>query len=629
MIGSTIAAGFPRCSRFEEPVLRFVALRWTPVDRDGERHARALLGKLARRGAWRTLIDWRGLVLLASECARDVAPIELLGGHGAAFGALFTREGGAVQNIPPVEAARLAEDGGDLLVERFWGGYVAVLVDRGRDLIHVVRDPTGAQQCFHAVLGPVNAVFSDAQDFAAMAGGLEPDLVYIGGFLAHAGLRLGRTGLAGVRELDAGERMTLGRTEVQRHRVWRPQSVPLKQDASFAALAGELREAAGLCIGAWGRTAPKVMHRLSGGLDSAVVLAMLAQYAPDTEIMCVNEHAEESPEGDERAYARITAQRWNARLIETRMRPEAVCYDRALAAPLDTKPTLALLSFADRTIVDQAEELKADFITSGQGGDHLFQRRRTPLIAADAVREGRPLHEALKVAMDVARLCGVSFWEVAAAMLVSGVARRPLDWRHLMKRVAPLASADAGEAALAEWAEHDWLVGARKLSPARALRVWHFQDAIRYHAPSVLNVAVPTTPVLISQPLVELCLATPSYVMVEGGRERALARAAFADDLPPTVHARSTKGETTRYFAAVLQHNFEIMRELLLGGELVDTGLLDRARLESALRRGLITSGVVADGLMSALAAEIWLRNLKRVSAEARETQQPDQAVAN
>ena len=47
---------------------------------------------------------------------------------------------------------------------------------------------------------------------------------------------------------------------------------------------------------------------------------------------------------------------------------------------------------------------------------------------------------------------------------------------------------------------------------------------------------------LFSQPLVELCLRIPTYVLTHGGWDRAVARRAFYDDLPPEIRNRRHKG---------------------------------------------------------------------------------------
>jgi asparagine synthase (glutamine-hydrolysing) len=92
---------------------------------------------------------------------------------------------------------------------------------------------------------------------------------------------------------------------------------------------------------------------------------------------------------------------------------------------------------------------------------------------------------------------------------------------------------------------------------------------------------------LLSQPVMEACLAAPSWMWISGGRNRAVARDAFSDLLPRDVLSRRSKGTFMSYLGAVYQKNKERMCDFLLTGHLQAHGLLDadavRSRIESPL----------------------------------------------
>ncbi len=118
-----------------------------------------------------------------------------------------------------------------------------------------------------------------------------------------------------------------------------------------------------------------------------------------------------------------------------------------------------------------------------------------------------------------------------------------------------------------------------------------------------------TTPVLLSQPIIELCLRIPTYVWIVGGRDRAIARRAFADVLPRQVVRRTSKGLIDRYNRIMLDRNAGFLREMLLDGELVKAGLLDRSRLDACLVPGEVsTSFEYNEVLRQHLCTEIWVR---------------------
>jgi len=113
---------------------------------------------------------------------------------------------------------------------------------------------------------------------------------------------------------------------------------------------------------------------------------------------------------------------------------------------------------------------------------------------------------------------------------------------------------------------------------------------------------------LISQPIVELCLQIPTYVHAAGGADRAVARAAFAADLPPEILARTWKGAADRHLQAMLESHLGLIREMLLDGGLVRAGILDRKRLGEALSARSVGSRTHATELFGYFCTEVWLR---------------------
>ncbi len=112
---------------------------------------------------------------------------------------------------------------------------------------------------------------------------------------------------------------------------------------------------------------------------------------------------------------------------------------------------------------------------------------------------------------------------------------------------------------------------------------------------------------LLSQPLMEYCLQLPTYLLIQGGRGRALARRAFADDLPAQVINRRSKGDMEEHVKAVLQSNLAFVRELLLDGQLAARGLIDRPKVEELLSGRPTTLSSAAGQIHSLVAIEAWL----------------------
>jgi asparagine synthase (glutamine-hydrolysing) len=113
---------------------------------------------------------------------------------------------------------------------------------------------------------------------------------------------------------------------------------------------------------------------------------------------------------------------------------------------------------------------------------------------------------------------------------------------------------------------------------------------------------------LLSQPVLEICLRLPLDVLVCGGRDRGLARTAFARRLPRLVLERRSKGDTTRRSAISLAASLESIRALLLDGRLVQETIVDRSRLEVALREDTLARGAELLSIYRAIAIELWVR---------------------
>jgi asparagine synthase (glutamine-hydrolysing) len=113
---------------------------------------------------------------------------------------------------------------------------------------------------------------------------------------------------------------------------------------------------------------------------------------------------------------------------------------------------------------------------------------------------------------------------------------------------------------------------------------------------------------LLSQPLIELCLRIPTYVLIKNGMDRATARRAFAPDLPPEIIKRRNKGRIDQHIRDVLDKNLNFVRDMLLNGRLVKEGLLNLRNLELYLTRDRSPADFqYSEILQEQLCVEAWL----------------------
>jgi asparagine synthase (glutamine-hydrolysing) len=559
---------------------------------------------------WREVLKRRGVSLLLRETPAEPPCLILPHQTGLIAGSVFERGEGGHERVKAVSSEEIEAwraSGCKRFTARYWGNYLIFFHDLGGDKLHILRDPTGSWPCYDSEVDGVDVVVTHAADFLALDPGATPDEDYLRAFIAHSRTITRRTAIAGLSEILPGEQIVFDRSHRTSHMFWWPNMCGEARQG-FEAAANRIRAETIAAAGAWARDDGAIVHQLSGGLDSSAALAAMRQGAPDAHIVCLNERPLNAPEGDERRFARISAARAGAQLLEIAFDPTSIDYAALRTPELTAKPSIAHLSFA--TAIDPG--IPGDgftLMTTGKGGDQLFQRSAPSAVAVEAARHGLSLRACIEAALDVAVRNKISVWGVLGAQVLHGLLRLP---QRQDFSPAPLA-VDAGrETALKLLLDHPWLQDERRLTPAGAMRTRRVMDLGYYHAANVWSERLPCAHVLTSQPIVEACLATPAYLMIAGGGDRALERAAFADLLDETIVKRTAKGDTTRYFTAAMERAMPFMRETLIGGELARLGCVDAAALQRALGASVLPAQSIKANLMACLVAELWLRRFRQ-----------------
>lgn len=114
---------------------------------------------------------------------------------------------------------------------------------------------------------------------------------------------------------------------------------------------------------------------------------------------------------------------------------------------------------------------------------------------------------------------------------------------------------------------------------------------------------------LLSQPVVEACLRVPTWMWIAEGRNRSVARAAFADVLPSVILNRRSKGSYLGFFAAVYKRGRMQMLDLLATGHLRARGLLDIKAIEYVVRNDLPPNESSFVRIFDLCMVENWLRH--------------------
>lgn len=554
-------------------------------------HRHALRESAARAGL-SVKADLPNVLVLAGE-----QTCVLASGDAALIGQLFGASNERVHDLGAagLEAAQLPWMPG------CWGNFAFFRADGDRSSC-VYRDPSGSVPVYR-ISGATGDIYVSDTGVAAALGLIEPNTVDLGfavQWLQFPHLRSSRTGLENVREVLPGTCVRGRDGSCDEALIWNPwEHVRRSKRIDDPAEAARALRTTALGTVAAQVSAGPVLLQLSGGLDSSVLAACLHHgQIPFEAINFVSGSAD----GNEQRYARIVADACGIRLHEIH---EAEL-TQGLEVPAErtfrpgSNPVLVPL---DRAVEQHRREAGARLLLDGGGGDNLFCYLTSAAPIVDALRAARPRTAVLTLG-NVAERANCTWWEAVRATLRRTVRWRAWRWvedRRFLNREVLLPGSDP----------HPWLRAPALSFPgkrehvASLVQVQHFLDRRPSRGAAMLHP-------LLAQPLLELCLAIPSWLWVRGGIDRAVAREAFGDLLPRPIVQRRTKGSLQGLFHRYFAQMRDPVRELLLTGELRRLGMIESAAVEQAFADGSWAEDDVQMRLSEMAALDLWLQSWRR-----------------
>lgn len=523
--------------------------------------------------------------------------------HGCVIGSLHTAGSAAlVDRIGPISPDAL----GAWLIEKHWGDYVAIMArdapGSGKRL-HAVRAPSGGLHAFRTQRDGLLFIASHVELLHGL--GITRTTIdwhFVAEHLAFSHLHARRTGIAGIEEILPGEEAIDTATGSMSRPLWSPWNftAAARRIDDFGLAAARVHGAILLSVAAHVAPEAHVALELSGGLDSSVVAAALS--AAGRTAVAVN-LATPGSEGDERLYARAVSASTGIPLIEIVTEGEI---DLTHVVPRIEARTgmLAMLRLADRAFADVGREQGVTAFVNGTGGDCVFCSLGTSAPAADRLRTYGPGLGFIRTIADIARVHDSNIWTVARLSFRAARRSRPSPvWPRNRQFLADEGLPDQPP-------PHHWLdepphtPGGARAHVHAILASYAHLDGYGRHA------VAPSLFPLLAQPVVEACLTVPSWLWVAGGRDRAVARAAFSPALPAMVAERRTKGAMDAFCARIFEVNRARLKPFLLDGLIADRGLLDRDAIEAYLARPFAKRDQTFYHLLPVIDAELWARAL-------------------
>ena len=260
--------------------------------------------------------------------------------------------------------------GWEELLRRIDGMFAFAIWDTQTQTLYAARDRVGEKPFFYA-LTPKGLVFASTLNALRVLLPDTPKLdpVAIDTYLTYWAVPAPLTVFEGVRQLQPAQQLVfkLAGRQITLSRYWDVHYAPKRREgetATLETLDGLVRQAVrkrlviDVPVGAF----------LSGGVDSSLVVAMMAQEAAgQVEAVTVGY---EDPAYDERRFARQVAARLGVQLHEHVLRPHAVVANLPEIVWQCDQPLAS--SLVPAYLVAQAAKPHVTVMLSGEGGDELF-----------------------------------------------------------------------------------------------------------------------------------------------------------------------------------------------------------------------------------------------------------------
>lgn len=345
-----------------------------------------------------------------------------------------------------------------------------------------------------------------------------------------------------------------------------------------------------------GRHLTSACIQCSGGVDSSVVAVAAKKLYPDRALPLIHCYSENDPHGDERFYFEVVARNlsWPANLVD--MYDGSSNFD--LTPDLLSKTVRPVKSAAAlstmATLKGLALQNNANIMLAGDGGDQLFILNNPLLYSREIIREAPDLKEKFRRANELAIMGRDTLWSVATEAW-SGARADKLRQRFFGKlRFPPNQLAKIPPPGNAQVIPNGEKLA--KFEISRAFQFFGMRNAELNHIP-VKGYDVEERKTFVFWPLIRAALAARRTFHLKDGRDRAMERDAFREELPAEIYNRHSKGGSRDF---VERYDFESLIASLRTGPLSRHGLLSERIHEIAshdVDSELAHSLVVAQGL--------------------------------
>jgi asparagine synthase (glutamine-hydrolysing) len=466
----------------------------------------------------------------------------------------------------------LYEEFGMSFVERLEGMFAIALWDAAERRLVLARDRLGKKPLVWTRLDDGTIAFASEVKALLVVPGVrrEPDIAALDAYLALQYVPGGRTGFRGIHRLPPASTMVVDANGEKVERYWhaQPHVEQLTDELWLERVRDEVRAA----VRARLASDVPLGALLSGGIDSAVVVALMAEASSQPVRTFTVGFTERRY--DERSYARAVAQQYATQHEEIVLAPDAAATLPRLAEafdePLGDEAALPLFLICEATRKDVTVGLVGD------GGDESFagyERYTATALAEHVPGPVASVGASLLRRLPAGRRERRSPVFRAARFLEAAAVPRAERYGRLMQvftlhERAELWS-DAAKEEIGALASAGFLLGRPPADGTTGLQLLDIETYLPGDLLPKSDIASMAHSLELRSPLldrrvVELGLSLPDSLKHEGRQSKTALRRAFAAELPAEVAARGKSGfglPLADWFRGELQ---PLVRELLL-----------------------------------------------------------------
>jgi asparagine synthase (glutamine-hydrolysing) len=436
----------------------------------------------------------------------------------------------------------LYEEHGPRFVERLHGMFALALWDAPRNRLLLARDRLGKKPLLWTRLPDGTLAFASELKALLRLPELarEVELETVDAYLALQYVPGDRTALRGVRKLPPGHLLIAEGESERIERYWSPEPAP--PSASEAEWLERVRDTVTAAVRRRLIADVPLGALLSGGIDSSIVVALMAQASAEPVRTFTVGFADSRY--DEREYARAVAGRWGTEHVELAVDEDVAETLPRLAATLD-EPLGDEAALPLFLVCEQARTHVTVALT-GDGGDESFAGYERYVAHELAGRVPAPVAaagaRALRLLPSARREPRSPLFRTARFLDVAAAARRARYGR--LMEVFPL------ELRRRLWAD-EALPRELRLEPSRRGVAGLQLLDVETYLPSDLLLKADLASMahslelrspLLDHEVVGLGLALPASLKTQGRKGKVVLRRAFAADLPADVAGRGKTG---------------------------------------------------------------------------------------